>query len=93
VVVGRLSVQVLFDKRGPTVALRGELDADTAPCLRTVLQSLVAREPRLTFDLSGLTRVDALGQEVLSACIADARVRSTVSVRGIERPPTALAGV
>jgi anti-sigma B factor antagonist len=55
------------------VALRGELDIVDAPTVAAALGVVVAREPRIIVDLTGLEFIDASGVAALSRGRRDAR--------------------
>lgn len=60
---------IVVEDHGPHVfvRLRGELDLTETDRLRAIMNTLVAREPRLLVaDLSGLTFIDCAGLAVLA---------------------------
>lgn len=72
----------------PTVHLRGELDADNAPRVRHLLDSLILPErPVLMVLLSGLSYIDSTGLGVLVAGLKQATDRSGALVL-VEPSPT-----
>ncbi|MFF1875082.1 STAS domain-containing protein [Kitasatospora herbaricolor] len=79
---------------GPVVEITGELDYDSAPRLRTVLQRTLALRPvspRLVLDLAGLTFCDSTGLNVLLQARTDAERQGTVV--HLARPTPAVARV
>ena len=55
-------------RRGPLVAISGEIDIASGPQLRDQLLSVIRRQgARLTLDLSGVTFIDCVGINVLLA--------------------------
>lgn len=75
-----------YDADGRTVlALRGEVDIETAPRLRNALTEQLMRPGGLVLDVSGAVLIDAAGLRVLTA--AQRRAAET------GRPPITLRGV
>lgn len=74
----------------PTVQLRGELDADSAPRVRCLLESLTAPErPALLLSLAGLSYIDSTGLGVLVAGLKQAMDRSGTLVLAAPSPVVA----
>jgi anti-sigma B factor antagonist len=84
----------------PVVAIRGELDIQSAPALRGELLRVIRRcGPQVTIDLGGVTFLDCAGVNVLLATLRRARledgwvclvrvpprVRRTISLLNLER--------
>ncbi|HUR47987.1 MAG TPA: STAS domain-containing protein [Acidimicrobiales bacterium] len=85
----RFGLEITRDQNGPTVAIRGELDAYTAPRLRKLTELLVDGSAlKLVFDLSETTFVDSTGLGVLVGAARRARGQDMEVV--LDRPTAAV---
>lgn len=86
------ATEIRFDDGVAVVALEGELDLATAPCLQVVVSTLVDHTPWLALDFSGLRFVDSFGYGTIIGCVNEAHDQGArVAVRNLHGEPLELA--